>query len=362
MEIISDEDEFDATFTINQPQKNTPPPIPKKPKKKQDLMWVEKYRPDSLQQVLSHENILNIISKLAKENKLPHLLFYGPAGTGKTSTILAVAKEIYGIKNYKRQVMELNASDKRGIDVVRNSIKDFASTKLFTKGFKLIILDEADHLTKTAQNSLRRVIEKFTKNTRFCLICNYANKIIPAIQSRCTRFRFGPLKKSIVIKRLAEIAKEENVNFKKDGLSAIYRLSGGDMRKCLNILQSTHLSFDLVNEMNVYLCTGNPLRTDIKKIITWMFNESFKVAFQNIKKLNTDRGYAIADIIRDVYQYVLKVDIPEESKMFLLEKLADIEYYVSFGTSEVIQLSAVISAFQIVKESIARKKPLSQLI
>lgn len=148
-------------------------------------------------------------------------------------------------------------------------------------GYKLIILDEADHMTKDAQNALRRVIEKYTLNTRFCLVCNYVNKIIPALQSRCTKFRFSPLKKSQVISRLSQIAKLENVKFEKEGLNSIYRLSNGDMRKCVNILQSVHLSSGEVTEETVHLCTGTPLRKDIHAIANLLFNEPFTAAFES---------------------------------------------------------------------------------
>ena len=153
------------------------------------LPWVEKYRPTNLDEVYGQTEIVTILHKFISENKLPHLLFYGPPGTGKTSTIVALAREIYG-KNYSNMVLELNASDDRGIDVVRNQIKEFASTRqIFSKGFKLIILDEADAMTNAAQNALRRIIEKYTKNTRFCILANYSHKLTPALLSRCTRFR-----------------------------------------------------------------------------------------------------------------------------------------------------------------------------
>ena len=154
-----------------------------------NLPWVEKYRPNALQELISHEDIIGTIRKFISEEKLPHLLFYGPPGTGKTSTILACAKEIYSPKEFNSMVLELNASDDRGIGVVRGQILSFASTRtIFNSGYKLVILDEADAMTNDAQNALRRIIEKFTDNVRFCLICNYLSKIIPALQSRYISF------------------------------------------------------------------------------------------------------------------------------------------------------------------------------
>ncbi|KPP57531.1 hypothetical protein Z043_124734, partial [Scleropages formosus] len=171
---------------------------------------VEKYRPQTLDDLISHQDILSTIQKFISEDRLPHLLFYGPPGTGKTSTILACARQLYKDKEFNSMVLELNASDDRGIDVVRGPILSFASTRtIFKKGFKLVILDEADAMTQDAQNALRRVIEKFTENTRFCLICNYLSKIIPALQSRCTRFRFGPLSQDQIIPRLEHVIQQE---------------------------------------------------------------------------------------------------------------------------------------------------------
>ena len=162
------------------------------------LPWVEKYRPKEMSDLVSHEQIIGTITKLIDAGKLPHLMLYGPPGTGKTSTILACAHKLYG-KHFSSMVLELNASDDRGIDVVREQIKEFASTRqMFSSAPKLIVLDEADNMTNPAQFALRRVIEKFTRNARFCIICNYASKIIPALQSRCTRFRFAPLSKEQV--------------------------------------------------------------------------------------------------------------------------------------------------------------------
>lgn len=173
------------------------------------LPWVEKYRPATLDELISHADIIATISTFINAGKLPHLLFYGPPGTGKTSTVLACARQLYGPK-FRSMILELNASDDRGIDVVREQIKNFASTrKIFDRGFKLIILDEADAMTQIAQAALRRVIEKYTRNVRFCIICNYVGKIIPALQSRCTRFRFGPLERAQIETRLDYVIAQE---------------------------------------------------------------------------------------------------------------------------------------------------------
>lgn len=170
---------------------------------------------------------------------------------------MACAKKMYG-EHYSSMTLELNASDDRGIDVVRNQIKEFAGTKkLFSSGVKLIILDEADAMTSDAQAALRRVIEKYTSNTRFCMICNYVNKIIPALQSRCTKFRFAPLKPEQIISRLEIVIAAEKVNYTSEGRDAILQLADGDLRRVLNLLQSTSMAYPIVTQDAVYLTAGS---------------------------------------------------------------------------------------------------------
>ncbi|CAL1528761.1 unnamed protein product [Lymnaea stagnalis] len=321
-----------------------------------NLPWVEKYRPKNLDDLISHKDIINTISKFVSEERLPHLLFYGPPGTGKTSTILAVAKKIYANKEFNSMVLELNASDDRGIGIVRGQILSFASTRtIFKKGFKLVILDEADAMTKDAQNALRRVIEKFTENTRFCIICNYLSKIIPALQSRCTRFRFGPLKQEQMVPRLEYVIAQESVKVTESGMKALVTLANGDMRKALNILQSTSMAFDEVTEDNVYTCVGHPLRKDIENIVNWVLNENFTTAYNNTMALKTQKGLALSDILTEIHNYIHRVDLPLHVRMQLLEKMADVEYRLASGTSEKIQLSSLIAAFQIARDLLAKE-------
>ena len=321
--------------------------------RKANLPWVEKYRPNALQELISHEDIIKTIRKFISQDKLPHLLFYGPPGTGKTSTILACAKEIYSPKQFNSMVLELNASDDRGINVVRNQILSFASTRtIFNSGYKLIILDEADAMTNDAQNALRRIIEKYTENVRFCMICNYLSKIIPALQSRCTRFRFGPLKEDQILPRLTHVAESENVELTEDGQKALITLSGGDMRKVLNILQSCAMAFDVVNEDNVYTCTGHPLKSDISSMVTWMLNEPFATAYKNTMNLKTLKGLSLQDIVTEMHTFVHRLDLPQKIRIYLLVKLAQLEERLMKGTNEKIQLGSLISAFQITRNMV----------
>ncbi|XP_016157826.1 PREDICTED: replication factor C subunit 5 isoform X1 [Ficedula albicollis] len=344
-----------------------------------NLPWVEKYRPQALSELVSHRDILSTVQRFISEDRLPHLLLYGPPGTGKTSTILACARQLYREREFGSMVLELNASDDRGIDIVRGPILSFASTRtIFKKGFKLVILDEADAMTQDAQNALRRVIEKFTENTRFCLICNYLSKIIPALQSRCTRFRFGPLTPELMVPRLQHVIQEEGVDVTEDGMKALVTLSSGDMRRALNILQSTSMAFGKVTEENVYTCTGHPLKSDIANILDWMLNQDFSTAYRKITELKALKGLALQDILTEIHLFVHRggdrvwlwiilespnlplaltecfllstVDFPPSIRMQLLIKLADIEYRLAAGTSEKIQLSSLIAAFQVTRD------------
>merc|ERR1719295_1363247 len=316
----------------------------------ENKMWVEKYRPATLDKIISHRSLLNTIAQLVEDRKLPHLLFYGPPGTGKTTTLLAAARQLNG-KNWKSMTLELNASDDRGIDVVRDQIKVFASTKqIFSNnGFKMIMLDEADAMTSSAQFALRRVIEKYTKNTRFCLICNYVNKIIPALQSRCTKFRFAPLREDDIKGRLWDIAKTEGVNLTDDGMKSILRLSGGDMRRCLNIMQSAHTAHNVVNEETVHECTGSPRDIDIKEILHFLLNKDFKAAFDGIRNKMDERGLALNDVISGIYQLVIRMKIDSMVLCKVLSQLADLEHRLTVATNEKIQLASLVAIFQVVR-------------
>ncbi|KAF7922390.1 uncharacterized protein EAE97_011132 [Botrytis byssoidea] len=334
------------------------------------LPWVEKYRPDTLEDVSGHQDILATINKFVDTNRLPHLLFYGPPGTGKTSTILALARRIYGSKNMRQMVLELNASDDRGIDVVREQIKTFASTKqIFASkssstspgAYKLIILDEADAMTSTAQMALRRVMEKYTANTRFCVIANYTHKLSPALLSRCTRFRFSPLKEADIRVLVDKVITEENVQINAEATDALVRLSKGDMRRALNVLQACHASStpihiqgtpkieekdivrDLITETTIYDCIASPHPADISKIMnTILKTTDVKSCLQMINAVKSTQGLALADIITALSEELTKLDVPASVMITWLQGLAEVEYRLSGGGSEVIQTGALV--------------------
>jgi len=315
-----------------------------------NLMWVEKYRPEDFSEIISHEHILTTVTRLIESNRLPHLLFYGPPGTGKTTAALAVARQMNG-KPWRTMTLELNASDERGINVVRDRIKNFASTRqMFTsKGIKLVILDEADSMTNDAQFAMRRIMEQYTKNVRFILICNYVNKIIQAIQSRCTRFRFCPLERTSIETRLREIATLENVNMDEDAVPTIIDLCEGDMRKCLNILQSTYQSFPIVNSENVHTCTGSPSPEIIDSIWTQLLESEFNECLQNVQQIIKNNGMALADVLRLIHKNVLQVEMSPAARSFIVKEFGELEHRLSHTSQEEVQIASFVSIFVIAK-------------
>ena len=319
-------------------------------KNRENLPWVEKYRPSSLDEVYGQTEIVNTVRKFVEEGKLPHLLFYGPPGTGKTSTIIALAKEIYG-QNYSNMVLELNASDDRGIDVVRNQIKEFASTRqIFSKGFKLIILDEADAMTNAAQNALRRIIEKYTKNTRFCILANYAYKLTPALLSRCTRFRFQPIGNEAIERRMNNVILKEGLKVDDQAKRALLKISKGDMRRVLNVLQASQSAVDVgasIGEDLVYECCGVCKPDDVKTILKSILEDDFSLSYYTLQRMTQLKGLASIDIIEEIVLLLENYELRNEAtRQEMLIKLADIEYSISKGCNNKIVHSAIISAIK----------------
>lgn len=340
------------------------------------LPWVEKYRPATLADVSGHQDILTTINKFVDSNRLPHLLLYGPPGTGKTSTILALARRIYGTQNLRQMVLELNASDDRGIDVVREQIKTFASTKqIFNMGgasraggvgtYKLIILDEADAMTNTAQMALRRIMEKYTANTRFCIIANYSHKLSPALLSRCTRFRFSPLKEQDIRVLVDKVIEEEHVKITEEATQSLVKLSKGDMRRALNVLQACHASStplqprdapkiaekDIVREIitteTIYNCVAAPPPDAIKKILDTLLRTSDVTScLSTINTLKVIQGLALADIVTALAEELVKLEVKPEVMITWLDALSDIEHRISSGANEQIQTGALVGAIR----------------
>ena len=282
------------------------------------LPFIEKYRPTEISQIISQDIIIETIQELIKKNSLTHLLFFGTAGTGKTTCAKAIANQLYG-KEVKYMTLELNASDDRGIDVIRERIKDFCSSITnFTaflnptnnnKRHKLVILDEADMMTNDAQGALRRIIEKYSANVRFIFICNQVNKIIPALQSRCMKFRFKPISEVNCLNRIKEICHLEKIDYgSEQTLKEIIKIGERDMRKIMNLLESSFMASanNSINSDLVYATAGLPSLSVFKTIIAKIGdkkNELRKIIL-DLNSLRLSQGYAIEDFIVMLSDYI----------------------------------------------------------
>ena len=321
-----------------------------------NLPWIEKYRPQTLNSITSHENIIHALTKFIENKSVPHLLFYGPPGTGKTSTIVACARDLYK-SYYPFMVLEFNASDERGVDVVRDKIKTFVSSQnFFCKGFKLVILDETDAMTYDAQKILRQVIEKYSSNARFCLICNYVSKIIHALQSRCTKFRFAPLSNDQMYGKIKEIINEEKIEATHGGIKTIVKLCCGDMRKALNMLQSTFMTFKKITEDTVHQATNSYKKKDIEKIFKWISKYPLDVCYNKINEFTYENGLSLKNLLSDVANYLVDYQMDPQDKIKLFDELARIECNETSTSNNKIQLGALISVFKLVKFNFEKKK------
>ncbi len=307
-------------------------------------MWVEKYRPRTLDDVVNQREIVARLKIFIKEKSMPHLIFSGPPGTGKTTCALALSHDLFGT-TYRQNVKELNASDERGIPVVRNIIKKFAQY-MGTKDapFKILILDEADHITDAAQHALRRTMESFSKSCRFILICNYSSKIIDPIQSRCSIFRFSPLKDEDILERLTRISKRERIKIIDEGRKAILYNCGGDLRRAINILQTAAASKSEIDENTVYKVTGKARPEEIRDLLKTVLDGKFLEAIQQIETLLNIYGLSGIDIIEQIHREIIKIDfISEDIKIKLIEETGEINFRLIEGADEKIQLDALIA-------------------
>jgi replication factor C small subunit len=308
------------------------------------VLWAEKYRPKSLDEVVNQAETVQRLKKFIQDGNVPHMLFAGPPGTGKTTVALAFAHDLYG-PDYQRYILELNASDERGIDIIRTKVKEFARTMIVGKvPFKLIILDEADNLTADAQQALRRMMELFTPTSRFILIANYPSKIIEPIQSRTAVFRFTPLKKEDVISRLKYIAKNEGVEYDEKALEAIFDISEGDMRKAINILQAAAAGGKVTVEQ-VYKVVGLAHPREIREMIKLALNGDFLKARDKLRKLMIDYGLSGLDVIKQVHSEIFKsdMDLSEEAKVLIADYAGEIQFRLVEGGDDEIQLNAFLA-------------------
>ncbi len=308
------------------------------------MLWTEKYRPMKFSEVKGQEMILERVEAFVKNKNMPNLLFAGPAGIGKSSMALVIARELYG-PTWRDNFLELNASDDRGIDIVRNVIKDFSRTKAIANvPFKIIFLDECDSLTREAQQALRRTMENYTNVTRFILSCNYSSKIIDPILSRCTVFRFKPLNKSTFIDIIKNIAKNEKLKIDEKAINALYEISEGDARKMENVLQSCAAISNNVTEKVIYDIISLAEPKEIKEVLN-MARKDFQTARNKLLDIMLKHGLSGMDVIKQISKEIWNLEMKDEEKIKLMDKCGEIEFRMVEGSDEFIQLETFLVNF-----------------
>lgn len=309
-------------------------------------LFAEKYRPKKFSEIINQKHVVDRLKSFVKEKNIPHLLFSGPAGSGKTTSALVIAHELFG-SSWKQSTLETNASDERGIDTIRNKVKDFARTKSFGEiPYKIIILDEADALTSEAQQALRRTMETFTNTARFVLICNWSSKIIEPIQSRVAVFRFKPLVDIDIKKYVEKIVEGEKLKITDDAISAIIYLSEGDLRKVANILQSSSALGEKITQEIVYNVTSQAKPDDVKDMLNLAIDGKFEEARKKLQDMILRQGLSGLDIIKEVHKQIFSLeDLNDSQKVNLIEKTGEYEFRLSEGSNDLIQLEALLAQF-----------------
>jgi len=308
-------------------------------------IWTERYRPSDFDEVVGQQEIVKRVSAFVSSRNLPHLLFAGPAGTGKSSLALIIVKKLFR-DTWRSNYLELNASDERGIDVIRQKVKDFARTKsLGEVPFKIIFLDEADALTREAQQALRRTMENFASTCRFILSCNHSGKIIEPIQSRCALFRFSLLSKQDIESIIERIAKKEGLKIDKEAIDSLYEISEGDCRRAINILQSSASSSKHISSELLYRVVTAAKPQDIKTILRYSLEGKFQEARQLLLDVMLRQSVSGLDIIKEIQKEIWNLDISNELKVRLIERTGEAEFRLTEGSDELIQLEALLASF-----------------
>ena len=309
-------------------------------------IWIEKYRPKNLSEVVGQEEVVERLHSYVATKALPHLLFTGSAGVGKTTCAIALAREMFG-DTWNMNFRELNASDERGIDIVRTQIKQFARTApLGDATFKILFLDEADALTQDAQAALRRTMENYAETCRFILSCNYSSKIIDPIQSRCAIYRFRPLTDNAIREEIARIAKIENITIDEGGYTAITYVSLGDMRKAINALQGAAIVSNHVTAEHVYAITSNAKPEEIADLLTRCLEGDFETAERMLHTLMYDKGIAPNELLNQLYREISRSEtLDRRLKVDMIDTIGETDFRLSEGADADIQMDAMLARF-----------------
>jgi len=314
-------------------------------------IWTEKYRPASFEDIKGQKEIVEKIKAFVESKNMPHLLFSGPAGVGKTTLSLVIARQLFG-ENWRENTLELNASDERGIDVVRVKVKDFARTKAIGEvPFKLIYLDESDALTREAQQALRRTMENYTKTCRFILSCNYSSKIIDPIQSRCAVFRFKPLSKDEIITVIDKIAHEEKLVIGAEAKSALFEVCDGDVRRLENIMQSCAVlkkEHEAIKPEDIYSMASVAKPKEVNEVLSLAATGNFLESRKKLLSLMLDYGLSGLDVIRQIQKEIWNLKLEDRKKVELVDKCGEVEFRMVEGSDEYIQLESFLAFVMLV--------------
>jgi replication factor C small subunit len=307
-------------------------------------VWVEKYRPNKIDEIVGQNEITKRLKTYVKARNLPNMLFAGAPGVGKTTAALALARELFG-DDWESNFLELNASDERGIDVVRGKIKDFARTKALRGDFKIIFLDEADALTKDAQNAMRRSMERYSSVCRFILSCNYSSKIIEPIQSRCALFRFKFLNDDAIKERLNFIAKKETITVNDEAMQNLLSSAGGDLRRAINMLQSSAAINKKIDAKTLSAATSIVLPGQVRRLIELSLKGEFLESRTLLREITMNYGVSGADLITQIHKEIFKLPLSEDMKIKLANVIGEYEFRIVEGSNETIQLEALLAQF-----------------
>ena len=311
----------------------------------ESVIWTEKYRPKEFSDIKGQDEVVKRIEGFVRQKNMPHLLFAGPAGVGKTSLAILIAKKLFS-DSWRTNLLELNASDERGIDVVRGKVKEFARTMAIGDvPFKIIYLDESDALTKEAQHALRRTMENFTRTCRFILSANYSSKIIDPIQSRCAIFRFKPLPREALSEIIGSIAEGEGLRIDEPARDALIELCGGDARKLENIMQSCAASSKTITEELVYSTASAAQPKEIQDLLKTALSGNFLKARERVIDIMYKFGLSGLDMIRQIQREIINLDIAPRGKMHLIDRCGEAEFRMTEGADEFIQIEALLSQF-----------------